>query len=210
MWSPDPFGPGAFGYEAGDISFIVHRAALSPAYALRDFKGRCDLRRSGSRSSDLEGGIAAGTACSGKARLLSAMPTSTSARGPCRVDRRQRRHHVRIERRTASTVSSRSRCKATVRDASTISLIRSLHGSGKITLHDARFAGVDTAALDACRPCLRRQRALDAAKIHTASMQRSKAAALTFHRLTPTSLSASRQSTSPTRPCARRAVPRCR
>ena len=113
MWSSDPFGPGAFGYEAGDVSFIVHRAALSPAYALRDFKGTMRFAPLGITLSNLEGGIAGGRFSGELSLQRNADELNARGRVALTGANADARSH---RKRTASTVSSRSRCKATVRD----------------------------------------------------------------------------------------------
>ena len=162
MWSPDPFGPGAFGYEAGDISFIVHRAALSPAYALRDFKGTMRFAPLGITLSNLEGGIAGG-------RLSGELSLQRNA------DELSARGRVALTGANAAAAFASKKngvdgqltftLQGDGTGLSAIGLIGSLHGSGKIALRDARFAGVDTAAFNAAAHASEDNGPLDAAKI---------------------------------------------
>ena len=165
MWSPDPFGHGAFGYEAGDISFIVHRAALSPAYALRDFKGTMRFAPLGITLSNLEGGIAGG-------RLSGELSLQRNA------DELSARGRVALTGANADAAFASKKngvdgqltftLQGDGTGLSAIGLIGSLHGSGKIALRDARFAGVDTAAFNAAAHASEDNGPLDAAKIRAA------------------------------------------
>lgn len=145
-WSSDPLGPGAFAAAAGKVNFLIHRAALTPSFAVRDFKGTVRFAPPGITLSDLQGGIAGG-------RLSGELAFQRNA------DELSARGRVTLTGANAAlAVASKKngvdgQVTLTLQGDGTglspVGLIGSLHGSGKIALRDAHFAGVDTAAFDA-------------------------------------------------------------
>jgi uncharacterized protein involved in outer membrane biogenesis len=164
-WSVDPFGPGAFGRATGDVSFVVHRAALNPAYAIRDFKGTMRFAPVGITLSNLEGGVAGGRFAGELS--LQRNRDELSARG---------RVTLTGANADAAFASKKNGVDGQVTltlqgdgtGLSPVGLIGSLHGSGKISLRDGRFAGVDTAAFNAAAHASEDNAPLDPAKIRAA------------------------------------------
>ena len=164
-WSPDPFGPGAFGPQAGDIGFVIHRAALTPALALRDFKGTMRFAPPAITLSNLDGGIAGGH-FSGELSLQR-NAGEVSARGRVTLT------GVNADLAFASKKNGvDGQATLTLQGDGTglspVGLIGSLHGSGKVSLRDARFGGLDTAAFNAAVHASEDNAPLDAAKIRAA------------------------------------------
>ena len=163
-WSSDPFGPGAFDRAAGNVSFVVHRAALSQALAVRDFKGTLRFAP-GITLSDLQGGIAGG-------RLAG------------EISFQRNEHELSAHGRVTLTGANADLAFASKKNGidgqialtlqgdglglSAVGLIGSLHGSGKIALRDAHFAGLDTAAFSAAIRASEDSAPLDAGKIRAA------------------------------------------
>ena len=164
-WSSDPFGPGAFGDAAGDVSFVVHRAALTPAFAVSDFKGTLRFAPPAITLSDLQGGIAGG-------RLSGELTFRRNA------------DEVSAHGRVTLTGANADLAFASKKNGvdgqvmltlqgdglglSPVGLVGSLHGSGKIALGDAHFAGLDTAAFNAAIRASEESAALDSGKIRAA------------------------------------------
>ena len=164
-WSPDPFGPGAFGAGAGDIGFVIHRAALTPALALRDFKGTMRFAPPAITLSNLDGGVAGGR-FSGELSLQR-NADEVSARGRvvltgANADLAFASKKNGVDGQATLTLQGDGT------GLSPVGLIGSLHGSGKISLRDARFGGLDTAAFSAAVHVSEDNAPLDAAKIRTA------------------------------------------
>jgi uncharacterized protein involved in outer membrane biogenesis len=164
-WSPDPFGPGAFARATGGIGFVVHRAALTPTYALRDLKGTMRLAPPAITLSNLEGGIAGGRFSGELSFQRNA--DELSARGRVALtgasaDAAFASKKNGIDGQAALTLQGDGS------GLSAVGLIGSLHGSGKISLRDARFGGVDTAAFNAAARASEDNAPLDAAKIRAA------------------------------------------
>ena len=140
-------------------------AALSPAFALRDFKGTMRFAPLGITLSNLEGGIAGG-------RLSGELSLQRNA------DELSARGRVALTGANADTAFASKKngvdgqltftLQGDGTGLSAIGLIGSLHGSGKIALRDARFAGVDTAAFNAAAHASEDNGPLDAAKIRAA------------------------------------------
>ena len=59
-WSHEPIGTGAFGAANGTVAFKVERAALTPAWMVRDLKGVVRLQPAQIALSDLDGNFAGG------------------------------------------------------------------------------------------------------------------------------------------------------
>ena len=75
-WSHEPIGAGAFGEANGAVTFKLDRAALTPAWVVRDLKGVVRLQPAQIALSDLDGNFAGG-------RLNGEIAVSHDARGLC-------------------------------------------------------------------------------------------------------------------------------
>jgi uncharacterized protein involved in outer membrane biogenesis len=164
-WSSDPFGPGAFADAEGDIAFVVHRAALTPAFVVRDLKGKLRFAPPGITLSELQGGLAGGR-LSGElsfrrnASELSARGVVTLAGANADLAFASKKNGV--DGQVTVTLQGDGS------GLSPVGLIGSLHGIGKIALRDAHFAGLDTAAFNAAVRASEDGASLDAGKIRTA------------------------------------------
>ena len=164
-WSSDPFRPGAFAIAAGDLSFAVHRAALTPTLVVRELKGTLRFAPPGITLSALDGGIAGG-------RLSGELSFRRNA------DELTARGRIALTgaKTDVAFASKKNGVDGQVMltlqgdgsGLSPVGLIGSLHGSGKIALRDAHFAGLDTAAFSAAVKESEQSTSLDASKIRTA------------------------------------------
>ena len=164
-WSADPFGPGAFANAAGGVKFVVHRAALTPALAVRDLKGTLRFAPSGLTLSDLQGGIAGGRLSGELAFLRNADELTARGRvvlAGVRADSAFSSKKTGVDGQVALTL------QGDAAGLSAVGLIGSLHGSGKIALRDAHFSGLDAAAFSAAVRASEQSMSLDESKIRTA------------------------------------------
>jgi uncharacterized protein involved in outer membrane biogenesis len=164
-WSPDPFGHGAFGAQAGDVGFVIHRAALTPALALRDFKGTMRFAPPAITLSNLDGGMGGGR-LSGELSLQR-NADEVSARGRF-VLTGANPDLAFASKRNGVDGQMTLTLQGDGTGLSPVGLIGSLHGSGKISLRDAHFGGIDTAAFNAAVHASEDNAPLDAAKIRAA------------------------------------------
>jgi hypothetical protein len=164
-WSPDPFGPGAFGAQAGDLGFVIHRATLTPALALRDFKGTMRFAPPAITLSNLDGGIGGGR-FSGELSLQR-YSDEVSARGRVVLTGVNADLAFASKKNGVDGLATLT-LQGDGTGLSPVGLIGSLHGSGKISLRDARFGGLDTAAFNAAVHASEDNAPLDAAKIRAA------------------------------------------
>ena len=144
-WSREPIGAGAFGKASGAVTFELDRAALTPAWVVRDLRGVVRLQPTQIALSDLDGNFGGG-------RLNGEIAVSHDARDFA--------VRGRIELTAANAAKLLGPGKGvngllTVKlqgaglGASPDALVGSLHGSGAISLSDGGFAGIDAAAFDA-------------------------------------------------------------
>jgi uncharacterized protein involved in outer membrane biogenesis len=161
-WSAAPIGAGAFAALNGEVTFKLGRAALSPAWVARDLKGVAHFQPSEIALHEIDGNLAGG-------RLTGELIFRRDS------DKFAGQGHVELAGANAAAMIATNRNAIdgllTVKlqgDSIGLSpdgLIGSLHGSGRIALTKAQFAGVDPAAFDAAIRAADQSGAIEAPKI---------------------------------------------
>ena len=164
-WSPEPIGAGAFAAMNGAVTFKLDRAALTPDLVARDLKGVVRLQPSAITFGDIDGNLAGGRltgelafrhdaqklALQGRMELAGAQAATLLASNTNAID-------------GLITVKLQGDSLGLSPDG----LVGSLHGNGTISLRDARFAGIDTAAFDAATRAADQSASINAPKIRAA------------------------------------------
>ncbi|HZD89816.1 MAG TPA: AsmA-like C-terminal region-containing protein, partial [Pseudolabrys sp.] len=146
-WSGAPFGPGAFGDYAGSISLKVQRLALLPRLTVRQFSGTLHAGKNEFALRDMSGMLAGGT-------LGGALSFKSGDDGLSTAAKLSLAH---VESATLLSSAARPPVAGALAAAidlegsglSPVALMGALHGSGKVALSHAVFAGLDPHAFDA-------------------------------------------------------------
>ncbi len=164
-WSAEPIGAGAFAAMNGAVTFKLARAAFGPGLVARDLKGVARFQPSEIAVSDIDGSLAGG-------RLTGELTFRHDAEAFAAQGR------VELTGADAATILASN--KNAIDGRLTMKLqgdgmglspdgfIGSLHGGGVITLTDAHFAGIDTAAFDAALHAADQSGSIEAPKIRAA------------------------------------------
>jgi len=174
-WSSSPVGAGAFAAMTGAVTFKLDHAAFTPAFAANDLKGVMRFRPSEIAFDNLDGNLAGG-------RVSGQVSFRRNADGLVGHG------HFELADADAATLLQADKTAIAARlalkldgdsiGASPASLVGAVHGSGSVSLSDARLAGLDAAAFPAA------MRAADQANaIAPAKMQAAVSAALASGRL---------------------------
>ena len=149
-WSREPIGAGAFGVANGNVTFKFDRAALTPAWVVRDLKGVVRLMPAQIALSELAGNFAGGhltgeiavshdaedVTLRGHAELAGAKAQKILGTGRSAVD-------------GLITVKLQGEGLGATPDA----LVGSLHGGGAVSLNLGSFAGIDAGGVRCRDPC---------------------------------------------------------
>ncbi len=146
-WSGAPFGPGAFGDYAGQVSLKVRRVSLLPRLTARQFSATLHAGKDSFALDDMAG-VLAGGKFSGALSFKSGDDGLTA-----------KAKFVLADVESASLLPAAARPPVTGalgvsvelegNGLSPVALIGALHGSGKLTVNNAAFAGLDPRAFDA-------------------------------------------------------------
>ena len=146
-WSGSPFGAGAFGDYAGDVALKVRRVTLLPRLTAREFSASLHLAKDEIAFNDMAGVLAAGK-FSGALSFKSGGDGLTAKAKFALAD---------VESASLLPVAARPPVTGVLglsvelegNGLSPVALIGALHGSGKLTMNDAAFAGLNPRAFDA-------------------------------------------------------------
>lgn len=146
-WSSEPFGEGAFGDYAGQITLKARRLDALPRLTAREFRGTLRLDRNALVFDDMSGEVAGG-------RLTGTLSLRT---GPDGLKANAKFALTGIDAATLMApgprpaVSGKLDLSADVEGSglSPVALIGSLQGTGKVSLADGQLAGLDPRAFDA-------------------------------------------------------------
>jgi uncharacterized protein involved in outer membrane biogenesis len=162
-WSSEPFTGGVFGDYAGQVVLKARRVDLLPQLTARELRANLRLGKDEFAFDDMAGDVAGG-------RLAGQLSFRSSQDG---VNARAKVSLAGVD--ASSLLPSGARPPVTGSLAfsgdiegtglSPAALIGSLHGSGKIALTDAQFAGLDPHAFDAVTRAVDQGLAIDAARI---------------------------------------------
>jgi large subunit ribosomal protein L24 len=162
-WSSEPFANGAFGEFTGHVALKTRRADLLPRLAAREFRTTLRLGKNEFVLDDMTGDVAGG-------RLTGRISFSSAG------DRLSTQAKVALTGTDATVllpagarppVSGSLGFTAEMEGAglSPIALIGSLHGTGKVTLSDAQFAGLDPRAFDTVTRAVDQGLPIDAVRV---------------------------------------------
>jgi uncharacterized protein involved in outer membrane biogenesis len=162
-WSTSPVGGGAFGVADGTVAFTLGRATVTPTLAVLGLKGVVSLQPSEISVTDVDGGLASG-------RLSGTLKVRRDG-GALAIQ-----GQLDLAGADAAALFGANNIdgQATVKlrgdgiGLSPEGLIGSLRGDGSVTLNNAHFIGIDTAAFDAAIRAADVSSAIDAAKIRSA------------------------------------------
>jgi AsmA-like protein len=163
-WSAAPVGGGVFGLVSGSVAFKFNRAALTPAFIVRDLKGVAHFASPEIELTDLDGKLAGGRL--GGGFTLRHDPQSFAGHG-----------HVEIADASASAMAGTSMIDGSLsatlqgqsQGLSPEGIVGAFHGGGTVTLSRAQLAGFSPAAFDvAMRLADQSGGAVDTAKIRAA------------------------------------------
>jgi len=164
-WSSEPFGDGAFGEFTGQVAIKVQRFDMSPRLAAREFRASLRLGRQEFAIDDMTGDVVGGrltgrisfSAADGAIKTLaklSIVGADAAALLPAAV-------------RPPVTGTLGFSAEVEGKGLSPIALISSLKGTGRITLADGQFAGLDSRAFDTVIRAVDQGLPIDAARIAT-------------------------------------------
>ena len=163
-WSAAPVGAGVFGLVNGSVAFKFNRAALTPAFIVRDLKGVAHFGSPEIELTDLDGKLAGGRL--GGGFTLRHDPQSFAGHG-----------YVEIADASASAIagttmidgSLSAKLQGESQGLSPEGIVGAFHGGGTVTLSRAQLTGFSPAAFDvAMRLADQSGGAVDAAKIRAA------------------------------------------
>jgi uncharacterized protein involved in outer membrane biogenesis len=162
-WSDAPFGTGIFGDYRGSIALKARRVGVLPQAAAREFSATLKFGK-GRITLDKVAGDLAGGRLSGRLSFQ-ATPDGLSAETKLSLNGADLDALLPSGARppVAGTLALSGDVKGS--GLSPVALIGSLQGSGKFTLSDAQFAGLDPRAFDAVTRAVDQGLAIDANRI---------------------------------------------
>ena len=145
-WPAQPFNRGAFGEFTGKVSLKVRQLAVLPRLTAREFRATLNLDHNELSLDDIAGVVSGGRLTGGVS--FRSGTDGMTAQGKIALAGADAAGLLRAAARppVAGTVDLSVDVKGA--GLSPVALIGSLHGSGKITLSDAEFAGLDPRAFD--------------------------------------------------------------
>jgi uncharacterized protein involved in outer membrane biogenesis len=165
QWSSEPLGAGAFAAIDGAVSFKFDRAAFTPGLVARDLKGVAHFSSAAMSLDHIDGGFAGGrlsgsltfqrnaAVLAAHAKLDLANAAAATLLGPA----------LNVTNGQVSLELSSDGF-----GASPAALISSLQGSGKATLKDVQFAGLDAAVFAVARQAAGQTGPIDLNKVQAA------------------------------------------
>jgi len=144
-WSSEPFAAGIFGDYAGEVLLKVRRLDLLPPLSARDFRALLRLGKDEFAFADLTGDIAGGQ-LTGKALFRSA-DSGLKLNAKLALAGADASRMIAAPAPVTGSLALTAEADGT--GLSPVALIRSLHGSGKISLIGAQLASLDPSAFDA-------------------------------------------------------------
>jgi large subunit ribosomal protein L24 len=162
-WSSEPFGAGIFGDYAGGITLKSRQVDLLPGLAAREFRATLHFGRQEFALDDIAANIAGG-------HLAGSMSFRTAedglnARAKFSLDGADAAALLPSGARPPVAGQLGLTSEVAGSGLSPVALIGSLQGSGKFTLSDAQFAGLDPHAFDAVTRAVDQGLAVDAGRI---------------------------------------------
>ena len=145
-WSSAPFGPGVFGDYAGQLALKIYRVALLPRLTAREFHASLNLGH-GEMALDDMGAVLAGGKFSGSLSFKSG-DDGLAAHGKFALAEAESASLLPAAARPPVTGALGLSVDLEGNGLSPVALIGSLHGTGKVTLDNAEFAGLDPHAFD--------------------------------------------------------------
>jgi hypothetical protein len=164
-WSPEPIGAGAFGALNGAVTFKVDRAALTPTLVAHNLKGVLRLQPAEIAIGNIEASLAGGGLTGALAFRHDTEKLGVGG------------HIELVGAQAAALLASTTKAingLVTVKlqgdslGPSPDAIVGALHGSGTISLKDAQFAGIASAAFDAAVRAADQSGSFETSKIRAA------------------------------------------
>ena len=146
-WSAEPFADGAFGAFAGQVALKARRFDVLPQLTAREFRATVRLGKGEFAFEDMTGDVGGGR-FDGRISFRAA-EDGVTARAKISLTGAAAAALLGTAARAPLTGSLGLAAEVEGTGLSPVALIGSLHGSGKIALADAQFAGLDPRAFDA-------------------------------------------------------------
>ncbi len=146
-WSDAPFGPGAFGDYAGQVGLKIRRVTLLPRMTARQFSATLRAGKGEFALDDMAGILDGGT-FKGALSFRSG-GNGVAARAKFALTNVESANLLPAAARPPVTGALDLSAELQGSGLSPIALIGALHGSGKLTLKNAAFAGLNPRAFDA-------------------------------------------------------------
>ncbi|MGH6994753.1 MAG: AsmA-like C-terminal region-containing protein, partial [Stellaceae bacterium] len=162
-WSEKPFGAGLFGDYTGQIKINTRRIDLLPHLTAREFSATLALGKDAVAVDDMSGDVAGGH-LSGRLSFRT-VNDGLNAHAKLTLSGADAAGLLAAGARPAVTGTLVLAGDVEGSGLSPVALIGSLHGSGKIALTDAQFAGLDPRAFDAVTHAVDQGLAIDSARI---------------------------------------------
>jgi uncharacterized protein involved in outer membrane biogenesis len=163
VWSSEPFADGAFGDFTGQIAFKARRLNLLPQITAREFRASLRFAKDEFTFDDMTGDVAGGR-FAGQASFR-AVNNGLQARAKVSVAGADAASLLATGARPPVTGSLGFSAEIAGAGLSPIALIGSLQGTGKISLADGQFAGLDPRAFDAVTRAVDQGLPVDAGRI---------------------------------------------
>jgi len=162
-WSSEPFGDGAFGEFSGQVTLKVGRFDLLPRLMARQFRATLRLGKDEFTIDEMAGDVAGGR-LAGRVSFRAA-GDGLKARAKVSFAAADVATLLAAGVRPTVTGSLALSIEVDGTGLSPVALISSLQGSGKISLANAQFAGLDPRAFDAITRAVDQGLAIDAVRI---------------------------------------------
>jgi large subunit ribosomal protein L24 len=162
-WSSEPFAGGAFGDYGGQIALKARHVSVLPRLMAREFRATLRVGKNEIAFDDMTGAVAGGRLVG----QLSFRSADDGLKARVKVSLTGADAASLLPSGARPPVTGSLGFSADVEGAglSPVALIGSLQGSGKITLGDAQFAGLDPRAFDAVTRAVDQGLAIDAVRI---------------------------------------------
>ena len=162
-WSSEPFADGAFGDFTGQIAFKARRLNLLPQVTAREFRASLRFAKDEFTFDDITGDVAGGR-LTGQT-LFRTVNNGLQARAKVSIAGADAASLLSAAARPPITGSLGFAAEIAGAGLSPVALIGSLQGTGKISLNDAQFAGLDPRAFDAVTRAVDQGLPIDAGRI---------------------------------------------
>ncbi|MEJ2623908.1 MAG: AsmA-like C-terminal region-containing protein, partial [Pseudolabrys sp.] len=146
-WSDAPFGPGAFGDYAGQVNLKIRRVRLSPRMSLRQFSATLHAGKNEFALDDMAGALGSGSF--GGSLAFKAGDSGVAVTSKLALANVESASLLPAAARPPVTGALDVSADLQGSGLSPAALIGGLHGTGKLTLKDASFAGLNPQAFDA-------------------------------------------------------------